>query len=392
MEYLDYFNRHELISERSRCSTELNQLKIKKEDESENLNELRQQLDAIIKSCDERLKAQKEANTLANQSRDNALENENILNGQAMVISMQNTAKQQQILDTVRATQRLKIGDCVETFICGMNQLYSIEVKPKLEAMPTLENEFINVVKGLLTYPMYTQMEKSGKQISTWSDLQTYLMATHGRRISNYQHLHRLWNCRLNESEKLSDFGARLEDKVWSAAVHIQASYKKSNGDRDMSAEDVFHLFGALLAALQIKESYGDAYKSLIKTCDKHWTASSLLSDASDYVDKMTSGEVEDTQDVAFHTKVVKTEKPKKKKPVKNSTSKRSSDRLEDYKRKCKNQICEAYLKNACKYGDKCFRIHPQQSASALYAEEQEVEPEVEPEVSGIKNLFHQGP
>ena len=99
MEYLDYFNRHELIAERSRCSTELNQLKIKKEDESENLNELKQQLDAIIKSCDERLKAQKEANTLANQSRDNALENENILNGQAMVISMQNTAKQQQILE-----------------------------------------------------------------------------------------------------------------------------------------------------------------------------------------------------------------------------------------------------------------------------------------------------
>ena len=34
-------------------------------------------------------------------------------------------------------------------------QLYLIEVKRKLEAMPTLKIDFVNAAKDLLTYPMF---------------------------------------------------------------------------------------------------------------------------------------------------------------------------------------------------------------------------------------------
>ena len=170
--------------------------------------------------------------------------------------------------------------------------------------------------------------------------------------------------------------------------MHIQASFKKKHNGTDMQAGDVFNLVGAMLSALQIKATHEDAYKSLIKTIDKNWSASSVLSDAADYADKMQSGEF--AAPTVYHAKVVKTEKKQKPKAEKKkSTSKKSSDRLEEYKKKCADQICEAFLKGSCKYGQRCFRMHPAQK-SAHYTEV--VQPEVEPEVNeedGIKNLFH---
>jgi len=399
MDYLDYLNRQELINERARCSSELNKLKIKKEDDEsvkQNVDQIKIDLNGIIEKCDERLKAQKEDKTVRD-SNDYAQNNATVatsLNGDVMIQSMQKNAKMQQILDTVRTTDKLKTGDSIETFVCGLSQLYSIEVKPQLGVLPNLETEFVNCAKGLLTYPMYSQMEKSGETVNTWVELEKYLISTHGSRISNFQHLHRLWNCQLQEGERFCDFGARLEEKVHHASMHIQASFKKKHDGTEMLAGDVFNLVGAMLSALQIKATHEDAYKSLIKTIDKNWTASSLLSDAADYADKMQSGEISTPSNTVFHAKVTTTKDKKKKqqdkKPETKSSTKKSSDRFEEYKKKCANQICEAFLQGSCRYGERCFRIHPAQK-SAHYTEvvEPEVEPEVAAEPCGIKNLFH---
>ena len=388
MEYLDYLNRQELINERARCSSELNQLKVKKEDQSvkESVDQIKNDLNGIIQKCDERLKAQKEDKTVrdSNNSAQNTVSTS--LNGEVMIQSMQKNAKMQQILDTVRQTNRLKTGDSIEPFVCGLNQLYSIEVKPQLTSLPNLETEFVNCAKGLLTYPMYTQLEKSGESSSTWSELEKYLISTHGSRISNFQHLHRLWNCQLQEGERFCDFGARLEEKIHHASMHIQSSFKKKHDGADMTATDVFALMGAMLAALQIKSSHEDAYKSLIKTIDKNWSASTVLSDAADYADKMQSGEF--ASPTVFHAKVLKKPDKKKKsedkKPETKSSTKKSSDKLEEYKKKCANQICEAFLKGNCKYGNRCFRIHPEQKS--LYTEIEENEEE---KTDNLGNLFH---
>ena len=388
MEYLDYLNRQELINERARCSSELNQLKVKKEDQSvkENVDQIKNDLNGIIQKCDERLKAQKEDKTVrdSNNSAQNTVSTS--LNGEVMIQSMQKNAKMQQILDTVRTTDKLKTGDSIETFVCGLSQLYSIEVKPQLGNIANLETEFVNCAKGLLTYPMFTQLEKSGESSSTWSELEKYLISTHGSRISNFQHLHRLWNCQLQEGERFCDFGARLEEKIHHASMHIQSSFKKKHGGTDMTATDVFALMGAMLAALQIKSSHEDAYKSLIKTIDKNWSASTVLSDAADYADKMQSGEF--ASPTVFHAKVLKKPDKKKKsedkKPETKSSTKKSSDKLEEYKKKCANQICEAFLKGNCKYGNRCFRIHPEQKS--LYTD---VEQNEEEETDNLGNLFH---
>ena len=398
-EYLNYLQRGELIAERARVKTELNLLKVKKEDDvaSEELQTVKTELENVLKAADARLKAQMEENRLDNGGGVGAQEQSlaNLtLSGDAMMESMAKTAKIQQIMDTVRTTDKMKIGDPVETFICRLNQLYLIEVKPQLAKMPQLELEFVNAAKGLLTYPMFSQLQKSGKVINSWDDFEKYLIVAHGSRISNFQYLHKLWSCQLQSDERFSDFGARLEEQIHHASMHIQASFKKNHSENDMTASDVFALLGSMLAGLQVKEHHPDAYKSLIKTCDKHWSASSLLNEAADYSDKMPSGETCATNtNMAFHAKLVKTEKKQKPKAEKKkSTSKKSSDRLEEYKKKCANQICEAFLKGTCKYGERCFRMHPVQN-SVHYTEiakpEVDLKPEVDAEQFGIENLFH---
>ena len=377
MEYIQHLTRPELLAECARVRNELNALKIKKEstDDEEKQRTLAvvKNLEDTIKVCEDRLKAQSEDQQ--------ALKELPITNEQAMIKSLNDSAVKQNLLDIVRTIPKLKTGDPIELFVTSLQQIYMIEVKPLLNAMPTLEGEFCNASKRLLTYPIYTQMCKSGKTTDKWDELQKYLIDTHSIRISNYQHLHRLWNCDLHESEKLSDFGARLEDKVHSASIHIQSSFKAKHMGVEMTTNDVFSLIGAMLSSIQIRHKYPDAYKSIIKTCDQHWTASSLVADAGDYVDKMN---LSNDGEQVFHTKI---QKPKKIVNSKVSTKKKEdvkkNKRLEDYKKRCSTEICELFLKGKCRYGTKCFRIHPEKSVH--YTEQQ-------PEECELGSLFHQGP
>ena len=134
-EYLNYLQRGELIAERARVKTELNLLKVKKEDDvsSEDRQTVKNELEDVLKAADARLKAQMEENRLDNDggAKEQSLANLS-LSGDAMMESMAKTAKIQQIMDTVRTTDKMKIGDSVETFVCRLSQLYLIEVKPQL--------------------------------------------------------------------------------------------------------------------------------------------------------------------------------------------------------------------------------------------------------------------
>ena len=378
VKYLDLFQRAELIAEYSRVKSELNQLKIKTEDVStkQKTDNLKKELEAVITACENRLTAQKE--DLKIQSNQSA---EVSINGESWAQTMKEHSVKQNILDIVRSTSSLKTGESIENFLGALQQIYTIEVKPLLTSMVSLEAEFVNAVKRKLTFPMFTQLEKSGNaDIKEWEKLRKYLLTTHGSRISNFQHLNKLWTCEIQDGEKLSVFAARLEDKIHAAASTIKASYKKEHNNQEMTADDVFAIIGAMLASLQVRNSYEDAYKSLIKTCDKHWNASSLLADAADYADKMPR----DDKNVSsiFHAKAVK--------PKQNSSGKRVSEKptkakkrpsLEEYKMKCSKQICEAYLQNRCKYGEKCFRIHPVKSHFTEVAEAED----------NLATLFHQG-
>ena len=98
-EYLDYLNRGELIAERARVNTELNMLKVKKEDglSTEDLQTVKLELANVLKAADERLKAQKDETQLANGGAAPEQPLANVpISGDVMIQSMAKNAKIQQ--------------------------------------------------------------------------------------------------------------------------------------------------------------------------------------------------------------------------------------------------------------------------------------------------------
>ena len=71
-----------------------------------------------------------------------------------------------------------------------------------------------------------------------------------------------------------------------------------------MSDKDVFLLITAMLPSLQVRREHEEIFKQMIKHMDKHWSASSLLADAQDYVDRLGSNQnaTKTGVEVAFHS------------------------------------------------------------------------------------------
>ena len=254
-----------------------------------------------------------------------------------MVKTMKDTASIQNLLEVVRTVPKLNVGDSIERFASELDQIYKVEVQPQLNEIPSLENEFVRAAKRLLTYSMYEQMDKSGTATTTWTQMKKYLVENHGSKITMFQHLNRLWQLEIKPDEKLTDYGARVEEQVHKASLHIMKKFSKDhknldNTPKDMSAEDVFKLIGAMLASLQVRKEHEDVFKSMIKGMDKHWTASALLADAQDYVDRLGANHnaTKTGVEVAFHSTSNKNKSSNQKKSSNKSTSDESSKVFKD--------------------------------------------------------------
>ena len=257
-----------------------------------------------------------------------------------MVKTMKDTATIQNLLEVVRTVPKLNVGDSIERFVSELDQIYKVEVQPQVGDVTSLENEFVRASKRLLPFSMYEQMDKSGTDTNTWTDMKKYLVDVHGSKITMFQHLNRLWRLELKQDEKLTDYGARLEEQAYQALLHIRKTFgkdhKEPNGTpKAMTDEDVFKLITAMLASLQVRKEHEDVFKSMIKGMDKHWSATSLLADAQDYVDRLGSNHnaTKTGVEVAFLSSSTKNKPSNQKKPSTKSTSDESSKVFKDIKK-----------------------------------------------------------
>ena len=256
---------------------------------------------------------------------------------QDMVKTMKDTATIQNLLEVVRTVPKLNIGDSIERFVSELDQIYKVEVQPQVGEVTSLENEFVRAAKRLLPFSMYEQMDKSGTDTNIWTDMKKYLIDVHGSKITMFQHLNRLWKLELKPDEKLTDYGARLEEQAYQALLHIRKTFGKDHKDllsnsKAMTDENVFKLIKAMLASLQVQKEHEDVFKSMIKGMDKHWSATSLLADAQDYVDRLGSNHnaTKTGVEVAFHSSSSKNKSSNPKKSSTKSTSDESSKVFKD--------------------------------------------------------------
>ena len=441
-----YLNRSELVQLLMNQKNELGKQLVKVEPKDENakntLNAYKVKLETEITAIEAKL--QETVTTVAQSAGQTPTPDEN---DQTMIKSLQDQATVQNLLDVIKNVPKMVVGDSMERFVAEMDQIYEVEVKDQLSGLPKLEDEFTRATKRLLTNVMYSQMSKSGDDTSTWALLKKYLITNHGSKITMFQHLSRLWNLEPKPEEKLTDFGAKLEEQVHTASIHIMKLFTKNHSKAgetpvQMSAEDVFKLVGAMLASLQVKKNHEEIFKSMIKKMDSHWTASSLVADAQDYVDRLgaTNNITKTGAEVSFlakskNTKTSDSKKSSGKKPTEDESTKafkalqkqieaipkaiqsltltntssktggRSGpsqffDPPSEWKGKVNTnkpkhlQICWDYLKGYCK-GDKCRkgRRHvDEHAARAAYDEVQNEEASQGQSDQSLNSLFQLGP
>ena len=291
-----YFSRSELVQLLINQKNELVKQKVKTEPKDQpgkqSLQDVKTSLEADIAAIEAELKKTAATTVTPVASTNNVVAHAE--SDQAMVKSLQEQATVQNLLDVIRNEPKMVLGDSMERFVAQMDQIYEVEVKDQVTELPKLEDEFVRATKRLLINTMFSQMDKSTEDTSTWELLKKYLITNHGSKITMFQHLTRLWNLEPKSEEKLTDFAAKLEDQVHTASTHIKQLFTKKHTAAnqqgvEMTADDVFKLVGAMLTSIQVKKNHEDIFRSMIKKMDTHWTASSLAADAQDYIDRLDS-------------------------------------------------------------------------------------------------------
>ena len=308
----DFLTRAELLDQLKFTQSELNKVKIKAEPTEEADKQAAANVKAQLETEINNIKAALKATITAPPGGPLAPPMD-----QDMVKTMKDTAAVQNLLEVVRTVPKLNVGDSMERFVSELDQIYKVEVQPQVGDLTSLETEFVRASKRLLPFSMYEQMDKSGTDTSTWTDMKKYLIDVHGSKITMFQHLNRLWRLELKPEEKLTDYGSRLEEQAYQALLHIRKTFGKDhkapNGTpKSMTDDDVFKLITAMLASLQVQKEHEDVFKAMIKGMDKHWSATSLLADAQDYVDRLGSNRntTKTGAEVAFHSRSNKNKSP----------------------------------------------------------------------------------
>ena len=339
-----YFSRAELMQVLFHNKTELNKQKVKTEPTDapgkKILTDIKKQLENEIKAIEAKLKetaaqAPVAAAPEATPAGDQTL---TLANEQALMKSMKEQSIIQNLLDVIRTVTKMATGDSMEKFVAEMDQIYQVEVEGQLDELPQLEDEFVRGTKRLLPHVMFSQLSKSGEDTSKWDTLKKYLIKNHGSKITMFQHLTRLWNLEAKPEDKLTDFGAKLEEETHTAAMHIKELFTKKHSkqgqqDVQMTADDVFKLMAAMLASIQVRKNHEDIFKAMIKKMDNHWTASSLVADAQDYVDRLgaTNNVTKTGAEITFAAKPKNSKSSdQKKSSVKKSTEDESSKAIKE--------------------------------------------------------------
>ena len=258
--------------------------------------------------------------------------------------------------------KRLEPGVPAENFIASLRNVYELLVKPEVTNHPRLETEFLKQARLRMAETYNTQLSNSGIQITTFDELQSYIAKTHGSQLTNYQLLSRAWDLELGQSESLTDFATKLELRMRDAAQQIEARYiaeKRSttNPNPQMTSETVFQLVGGMLMSEKIKQRSPKIFSHLVRTMDKHYSASNIAHEAKLYEERLGNqgDDILGASNFFAHKSKKRNNKPKSKAPKSSLPSSGNTLTKEKFDQfKAKGKSCNNFQQERPCYYEPC--------------------------------------
>ena len=100
----------------------------------------------------------------------------------------------------LKAIRIFEPGVMVETFVTNLENLFKLQVKPKLTSHPDLEQEFVTMCQSRLHQTYQSMIIIENRDFPTFADLKKYLPETYFSHMSNFQILSKLWSFKLKNN------------------------------------------------------------------------------------------------------------------------------------------------------------------------------------------------
>ena len=197
----------------------------------------------------------------------------------------------------LKSIRKFEPGTTVETFILGLENLFTLQVKGKTDVYQNLEKEFTTMATSRMHNTYQSTLINANKVFNKFEDFREYMLENYSSQESNFQILSNLYSLDFKEHESYRDFGARLDIEVTNACTSIMANWSKENATSDtpspiLDAKGLFSLFSGMMMSERIKQKSPDIYRLLLKRINKFKSAASIAAEAQQLHDRQADDNV----------------------------------------------------------------------------------------------------
>lgn len=177
---------------------------------------------------------------------------------------------------------------------------------------PSLESDFLDLVKLRLSDAVFKNLHASQADVSTFEKLKSWLKTTYGGNFNAFQILQRAWDIEFKPSEKFATYAQKVSEEMRTgvAAVRKQITAVKGEkqhpgGDpqfaaghkagRDAGLEDAMEFVSALLVSNNLRAHCWPIYKDMVNDMDTMLTSTEVANKAEYYRERLGGANADDS-------------------------------------------------------------------------------------------------
>jgi len=192
-------------------------------------------------------------------------------------------------IESALSESMFKGTDINETtrFIERLEKVYVITVT---EVDPSLEKDFIKLVKLRLSDSVFKNLIASKCDVSTFEKLKAWIKSTYGGNFNAFQILQRAWDVDFKPEEKFSVYAQKVSEELRTGLIAINKQYQDINGsDKTLSNDALMEFIAGLLVSNHLRGDCWPIFKDMVNDMDKMLTSTEVANKAEYYRERLGS-------------------------------------------------------------------------------------------------------
>ena len=172
-----------------------------------------------------------------------------------------------------------------QSFCDHLSQIFSIMVT---DVDPSLEPEFIKIVKLKLTQSVFKQMNQTKADVTTFDKFKQYVQSNFAPKHNAIQVMSKIFDVEFDEKAKFSVYAAAINEQLRTGYAAVNRQYKAVNKTTDnIPGEELSYFFGGVLLANHLKSTHFGIFRDLIPDLDQCMNATQIANRGEYYFDRL---------------------------------------------------------------------------------------------------------